>query len=235
MKLIAAVIFPLVLLLASWFTPWSRPRATITVTGEAKQQVNNQIARYSVSVTETNKDKQTAVNAVNQAMTEITQAVKDFGIEDKDLETQNVSVHETSQPEIMVFPPRPKKGEKQWQASNSLAIILRDTGKASALTDLLQGFSKAQVTGPSFSVDDTKTSEHDLLDKAMADAKEKAGRLAASGGRKLGKVLTVSEGYSSPYPIYGDMLAVSQLKSSAPVEPGSTQMSKTLTVVFELK
>jgi hypothetical protein len=236
MKLVAAIVFPLVLLFASWFTPWSHPRAMITVTGEAKQQVSNQVARFNVSVVETNKDKQTAVDAVNQAMAEIIGAVKEFGIEEKDLTTQNVSVYETADPEILIYPPRPRTGEKQWQASNSLAIILRDVNKASALTDLLQAFSKAQVSGPSFAVDDTNSSERDLLADAMADARKKAESLAEAGGRKLGKVLTASEGYSStPYPVYRDLMAVGEAKSAAPVEPGSSQMTKTLTVVFELK
>jgi hypothetical protein len=235
-KFIFSLLFLLVALGASWLTPWSQPRAMITVTGEAKQQISNQVARFNVSVIETNKDKQTAVDAVNQAMAEITTAVKEFGIEEKDLTTQNVSVYETDEPEIMIYPPRPRSGEKQWQASNSLAIILRDVNQASALADLLQGFSMAQVSGPSFSVDDTNLSEQDLLVDAMADAREKAERLAEAGGRKLGKVLTASEGYSSaPYPLYSDLMAVGEAKSSAPVEPGSTQMTKTLTVVFELK
>jgi uncharacterized protein YggE len=157
-KFIFSVVFVLIALGASWLTPWSRPRAMITVTGEAKQQVSNQVAHFNVTVTEVNKDKETATNAVNQAMTEITSAVKDFGIEEKDLTTQNVSVYQVSQPETMIYPPRPRTPGDEWQASNSLSIILRDVDKASALTDLIQGFAKAQVSGPSFSVDDTKAS-----------------------------------------------------------------------------
>jgi uncharacterized protein YggE len=69
----------------------------------------------------------------------------------------------------------------------------------------------------------------------MADARAKAERLAMAGGRKLGKVLTANEGYSvQPYPLYREM-GVGKADSSAPVEPGSSQMTKTLTVVFELK
>lgn len=231
MKLIVAV---LILLAGLWFTPWSRPRAQITVTGEAKLQVNNQIARFSVNVTQTNQDKQTAIEAVNAEMDKIIKAVKVFGIEAKDLTTQNVSVYETVEPEILIYPPRPRSGEKQWQASNSLDIILRDVSQAPALTDLLQGFALAQVSGPNFSLDETDNNDTELLTQAIEDARKKAGQAAAASGRKLGKVLTVNEGVSSqPWPLYREM-AVSD-KTAAPVEPGSTQTSKTVTVVFELK
>jgi len=231
MKLIVAV---LLFWVGLWFTPWSRPRAMITVTGEARQQRDNQVAHFNVSVSQTNKDKQIAVEAVNAEMDKIIKAVKAFGIETKDLTTQNVSVFETAEPEIMIYPPRFSSGEKQWQASNSLAIILRQVDQASALTDLLQGFALAQVSGPSFSLDNASDNDTELLTQAFDDAREKAAKVAEASGRKLGKALTVTEGLSSqPWPMYREM-AISD-KTAAPVEPGSTAMSQTVTVVFELK
>lgn len=226
MKLIVA---GLILLGGLWFTPWSRPRAMITVTGQAHQQVANQIANFNVSVTQTDKDKGTAVEAVNREMAKIINAVKELGIEAKDITTQNISVYEVSQPEILIYPPRPKSGEKQWQARNSLEIILRDVNQASALTDLLQGFPLAQVSGPGFSVDNTSETDSDLLTQAVEDARKKAAKVAVASGRKLGKVLTVAEGVSSQPWI------MDKAVTSAPVEPGGSQMSKTVTVVFELK
>lgn len=225
MKLIVA---GLILLGGLWFTPWSSPRATITVTGQAKQQVANQIARFSVAVSQTDKDKDTAMQAVNTAMEEIVSAVKNFGVDPKDITTQNVSVYEVSQPEILIYPPRPGSGEKQWQASNSLAIVLRDVSQASALVDLLQDFPLAQVSGPDFSVDNSNAAAPDLLLQAVEDAREKAGRAAQASGRKLGKVLTVSEDVSQPW-------IMDRAVTAVPVEPGSTEMTKTVTVVFELK
>lgn len=215
MKLIVA---GLILLIGLWFTPWSRPRATITVTGQAREQVRNQIARFNVSVTQANKDKDTAVEAVNTEMAGIIEAVKDFGIAGKDITTQNVSVYEIDRP-------------KQWQASNSLEIILRDINQASALTDLLTGFPLAQVSGPSLSVDDTGGAETDLLVNAVEDAREKAEKVAVASKRKLGKVLTINEA-GRVYPVYS---MEAGLKTAAPVEPGSTEMAKTVTVVFELR
>ncbi len=230
MKIILTLVFPLLLVVGSWFTPWSQPRAMITVSGEAKQQLANQIARFNVNVTQTNKDKETAVETVNREMDKIIAAVKAMGIDAKDITTQNVSVYEVSEPEIMIYPPRPKSGEKQWQASNSLEIILRDVSQAQALTDLLQGFTLAQVSGPGFSVDDANAAAVDLLTQAVEDAREKAEHVAAASGRKLGKVITVSE-TGGVYPVYRS----AALETAAPVEPGSSQTSKTVTVVFELK
>ncbi|MDP4030790.1 MAG: SIMPL domain-containing protein [Candidatus Beckwithbacteria bacterium] len=236
-KFILAVAFLLIGLGASWLTPWSQPRAMITVTGQAKQQVANQIANFNVSVTQADKDKQAAVEAVNQEMDKIIKAVKGLGVADKDIKTQNISVHEieVAETEIMIYPPRPRSGEKQWQASNSLAIILREVDQTQALADLLQGFSLAQVSGPGFSLDESSDNDAELLTQAVEDARKKAEQVAAASGRKLGKALTVSEGFSSqPGPLYRAMEADMAL-TPTPVEPGSSQTSKTVTVVFELK
>lgn len=220
----------LMLIAGTWFTPWSSPRGTITVTGEAKEQIANQMARFNVNVTQTNKDKDTAVEAVNREMGEIIKAVKDFGIADKDLTTQNVSVYEIDQPEILIYPPRPRSGEKEWQASNSLEIILRDVNQASVLTDLLQGFPLAQVSGPNLDLDDTRAAEADVSVQAVQDARDKAEKIAAAAKRKLGKVIRVSEGDANqPLPV------LERATSAAPIEAGSFELSKTVTVVFELK
>jgi len=219
-KFIPAVAFLLIALAASHFTPWSQPRAMITVTGEAKQQLANQIAHFNVTVTQTNKDKAAAVEAVNQEMDKIIKAVKEQGVEAKDITTQNLSVFEI---------------KKQWQASNGLAIILRRVDQAQALADLLQGFDKAQVSGPGFSVDDTGEADIDLLTQAVEAARQKAAKMAQASGRKLGKVITVSE-TGGIYPLYRSLAAgVAEDATPTPVEPGSTQTSKTVTVVFELK
>lgn len=200
------------------------PASTITVTGEAKQDVQNQIARFSAGVTVINPDKQTAINEVNTKMTKIIKAVKDFGINDKDIQTQTVSVNQEEEP---VF------AKTQWRATNNIDIVLRNIDQASALTDLLQSLQATNVYGPSFSVDDTSETETALLQAAIDDAREKAGIIAKASHRQLGKVLTVTEGgVSLPGPIFR---MAAEPASSTPVEPGSAQVYQSVTVTFELK
>lgn len=234
------VVLTVVCLLIPWeHVNWGKisilPASTITVTGEAKQDEAPQIARFSASVTATNVDKQTAINEVNTQMTKIIQAVKDFGINEKDIQTQQVSVYQTKDNiEIMIYPPRPS-AKDVWQASNSISITLRDITKASDLTDLLQASGATNVYGPNYSLDDTTQAQADLLAKAIDNAREKAQKIAQASRRKLGKVITVNEGSSGyPGPLYvgGGMMAE---KSSAPVEPGTETVYQSVTVTFELK
>lgn len=238
-KIISILVFSLSLGLIVKFIPITfAPQATIIVTGEAKADKIPQIAHFSASVSVFNADKQIAVNEVNAKMEKLVKDVKDFGIAPKDIQTQSVSVNEiNNEAEIMIYPPRPRGQSKGWQASNSITITLRNIDKASGLTNLLQNSGVTDVSGPSFSLDDTAKIQTDLLAEAIADAKTKAQKAAQAGGRKLGKMITVNEGYSyTPGPL--DALSSGKMDravSDAPVEPGTERLSQTATVVFELK
>jgi len=236
--LLSAIILGLAIIVAAKVVSQPVQPAMITVTGQAEVDTLPQIAYFSATVSELNADKDTAVNQVNSAMDTLITAVKTFGIDDSDIKTQQASVYEVDEggPEIMIFPPQPR--QQGWQASNSIEITLRDIEKASALTDLLNGSGATSVSGPSFTMDDTADLEIQLLTEAIADAKEKAQTTAQAAGRRLGKVITVSES-GNVMPLYyrGMEAAVGSVDVAvpAPIEPGTQTSSKTVTVVFELR
>ncbi len=159
-------------------------------------------------------------------MTDIIKLVKDFGIDEKDVKTQRVSVNEFEERRTNV---------KQWRASNSITITLRDIDKASAFTDLLSSSDATNVSGPRFTLDDTQAAEVDLLELAIDNAREKAEAIAKASDRRLGKILTVTESgasYRNPMPLVAEMKAGG---APAPIEPGTQTVYKTVTVIFELK
>ncbi|MFC1627118.1 SIMPL domain-containing protein [Patescibacteria group bacterium] len=247
-KLLAFIIFIITLLAGIRFMPWHNvnwgkfemlPGSAITVTGEGKLTLKNQIARFSATIHSTHEDKQQATEEVNQTMEEIIQQVKDFGIPEKDIQTQHVSVYKQEKPRVLIYPaPEIDTDDNKWRASNSIEIILRNVDQASDLANLLQSSKATGVNGPRFSLDDTDDSEQELLTAAINDAREKAEVIAKASNRKLGKVLTVSESGSSPN-IFRAMMPEAggggEMATDVPVEPGSTKTTKTVTVVFELK
>jgi len=225
----------LLVLLLVWIVPWNKvnwgkvvfqPSEIVTVIGEAKSQEKNQKASFSAGVMVQNMDKNTAITEVNTKMESLIKAVKDFGIKDADIKTQNLSYYQ-----------EPKGGQNpgMWQVNNSVEIVLREIDKANALTDLISSSGANNVYGPNFSMEDTNQAGKDLYDMAIKDAKEKAESIAVASGRKLGKVLSVNDGgtTSNVYPMA--LRADSAMGGGAVSEPGSTTVYKSLTVVFELK
>ncbi len=230
-----------VLLVVCWFFPWNKinwgkismvPTELVSVTGEAKSAQTNQIASFSAGVDAVNENKDTAVKEVNSKVEAMIKAVKDFGIKDADIKTQNLSIYQNEESYWDNGVQKSRKG--QWRVSNSIEITLRQIDQAAKLADLLTNSGANNVYGPNFRLDDTSDAEKGLFDAAMADAREKAELIAKSSGRKLGKVISVTEGGATNniYPQYlkGDMGG-----GGAPIEPGSSTVYKNLNVVFELR
>ncbi len=223
---------------------WGRisvlPAATITVTGTSQSDVANSEAMFGATVTITNADKATAVNAVNTKMTALISALKTFGIADKDIKTQTVNVYQMSSPgpQTLIYPvpPQGTGGNGDWQAMNSITITLRDVSKASGLIDLLNNSGATNVYGPNFNTGkNVSSSDADLLSKAVADAKSKAETIAKSGGQSIGKMINVVENGSGIYPVFAASAKDSLGSVPSPVQPGTSTLSKSVTVVFELK
>lgn len=239
----AAIVFALLLLAGAYFLPWKnvnwgnlniKPAETVTVTGEAKSQVRSQIATFSAGVNAINDNKDVAITEVNQKINAIIVALKNFGITDQDFKTQNLSVYQQQEnyyDQSGVQKLRPG----QWNVNNTLDITLRNIDQASALADLLTTSGATNVYGPNFTVDNTSSAQNELLSDAMKDALTKAEIIAKASGKKVGNVVSVTEGTSAvgffPMSAKADSLG----GGGAPVEPGSQTVQKSVTVVYELK
>ena len=237
-------LFGIVVLLAIlYFFPWKMitwgkivmsPERVVTVSGYAESKEKNQIANFSAGVESVNDSKDVAVKDVNDKINAITQSVKDFGIDASDIQTQSMSVY---QRQNTIYDNGVQKNVPgQWDVNNTLAITLRDVARASALADLLTKGGATNVYGPNFQLDTSKAAEDALTADAIANAKVKAEAMAAASGTTLDQVVSVAEGNSGGvvYPMY----AASGLGGGgggAAVQPGSTMVSKTVTVVWSLK
>ena len=223
------------IVIAAFVLPWKNinwgkirlQEETIVVTGESKAEQKNEVASFSAGVNVINENKETAVNEANKKNSELIASIKNFGIADGDIQTQSMNVYEQQQTD--------KSKKNYWVVNSTVEITLRDVTKANDLTDLLNKSGANNVYGPSFTVENTTDTEKSLYDSAMTDAKGKAELIANSSGRKLGKVINVIEGSSSSYsPVYKS-LSSSLDAGGAQLEPGTSTVSKTLTVTFEFK
>jgi len=200
----------------------------ITVTGEAKTKVKNQIASFTAGVNINKANKDDAVKEVNEKMTKLIEDIKAFGVKQEDIKTQGMSINESQNYDTKV---------KEWYANNSIEIYLRDVDKVSSFADLLAKSGANNVYGPNLMLDESNQAQKALYDEAMKDAREKAEAIAKTAGRKLGKVISVVDSgtidYARPW--------LSSAKEgmgggvAAPIEAGATTVSKSMTVVFEMK
>ncbi len=242
-KLFLAIFVIGVALGAFYFFPWRNikwgklelfPTQTVTVVGTAKTKEKNQIATFSAGVSYISDNKDEAVSVVNKKVDEIITSLIKFGIDKADIKTENLSIYQQEEQYWDQETGKQKIRPGQWRVSNSVSIVLRDIDRAVDLANLLTKSGATNVYGPNFSLEDTKEAEVSLLKDAIDDARKKAESIAASSGKKLGEVISVSEtGTPAYYPLYRDSLVGGG--GGVPIEPGSATVYKSVTVVFELK
>jgi len=232
-----------VILAILYFFPWKNitwgkivmtPERMVTVSGYAESKQKNQIANYSAGVNAVKDNKDEAVKEVNDKIAAITQAVKDFGVDPSDIQTQSMSVYQRQESYYDNGVQKSKPG--QWDVNNTISVILRDVNRASAMANLLTKSGATNVYGPNFQLDTSKKAEDTLMVDAIADAKIKAEAMAKVSGTSLDEIISISEGGSGSviYPMYAKIDGMGG-GGGAAVEPGSTSISKTVTVVWSLK
>ncbi|KKT68098.1 MAG: hypothetical protein UW64_C0029G0003 [Microgenomates group bacterium GW2011_GWC1_44_37] len=104
-------------------------------------------------------------------------------------------------------------------------------------TQQINTYQTQEQGGPNFQLDTSVKADDKLMGLAVADARKKAEAMAAASGAKLGRVISINESGSGPiYPMmYAAEAAKSALSVPAPVEIGTTKISKTVAVVWSLR
>jgi len=216
------------------------PQNTISMSAEGKVAAVPDLATISLGVL-THADTAKKAQSDNaDKSNEIIEFVKSKGIDAKDITTTQLSVYPSYD-----YTSTPSK-IKGYDANQTLTVkihgIDKSTEKIGAIIDGATSAGANQVQGVNLSFDDPDNLRQDARKQAIDKAKQKAQELADQAGLKLGRIVSISEGsvgYPVPLPYAYDSLGSKAMGggvSSAPaIEPGSQDITATITVVFEVK
>jgi uncharacterized protein YggE len=218
----------------SSITYFSNSSNVIYVSGTSNQDVSNQIADFTVTFTTENKDKAKAETDNNSKVTKFLTEVKNFGVEEKDVTTQTLNVYQNQDSYYEGGVYKYKLGN--WVYSQSISVKIREVNKVNDFVNLAGANASSNIYGPNFSVDTSNLNDKEIFQSAFENAKLKAEGIAEKSGRKIGKAISISEATNSNYPT--PMMTSLKLQGGggggADLPSGSTNISKTLNVVFEL-
>lgn len=188
---------------------------TITVNGTAERSGAPDIATFSFSVAETSDTPEIAQEVISKKTSVILEGIKELAIDDKDIVTQSYTIYpryewlqvadndERTAPDGTVY--IPNNNGKQvlvgYDVRQSVAITLHSLEKAGDLLALLAKEGVEDLYGPNFEIDDPEGLKEEARVDAIADAKEKAQRLADELGVTLGKIVSFNEGNDYYYPV----------------------------------
>ena len=205
----------------------------ITINGTAKVTAINNIAVTTVGYTNIDSDVGKAQAANKKVMDQVYDDLKKMGIEEKDLQS-NYTIY----PE---YDYSQKSGSvlKGYRVTSQLTIKIRDLSKISDVLNLAGKYNANQVSGLSFTIDDTENLKSEARQKALLDAKRKALVLASQLGIRLGEVISYND-YDSPIsPVYSyakgyGMGGAAMDVGPAEVSGGSQDINVNVSVTFKI-
>ncbi|HEX9837708.1 MAG TPA: SIMPL domain-containing protein [Anaerolineales bacterium] len=209
------------------------PMRTLSVAGTGDANLEPDIAYIYVGV---HTEKLTAAEAVaeNTTQTEtVIQAIKDFGIDAKDIRTMNFSIWPMDK-----YDPQSgiATGEKTYAVDNTVYVTVR---KLDTLGDLLDTVIQAganTVNNIQFDVADKDEALKAARADAVKDAQAKAQELAEASGLALGEIQTIGFSDSVPYPVFdGRGGGGGAAEAAVPIQPGQLTFTVVVNATYEVK
>jgi uncharacterized protein YggE len=190
------------------------------VSGEGKVTAVPDVAILSLGIQARGDSVAQAQADASQAMDKVVQALKDGGVAEKDIQTQNFNIQKLTrwdndkQVEVLLG----------YQVTNTVTAKVRQVDSAGSVIDAVvaAGGDLTIVNSIGFTVDDPTSYQAQAREKAVANAQAKAKQLADAAGVTLGKPTYITESSYVPTPIYRN---AAMDAAGAPVPAPETSIS----------
>jgi uncharacterized protein YggE len=207
---------------------------SLTVTGSGTVYLTPDIAYVSIGVHTEGSDVAQAVESNNTLAQAVVDALRNSGIDAKDLQTSNFSVYSTTQTDQLTGKPT----GTNYSVDNSVSVTVRDLSKLASLLDTAVHAGANNINSVSFDVADNTTALSQARQKAMQNASALAAELSKTAGLQLGGIQTITyaENQTVPYSGFGKGGGGAPAPSvSVPINPGELQLTETVTITYGLK
>ncbi len=159
------------------------PRRSVTVTASGSVTVEPDQARITSGVTADGATAREALSKNTEAMQKVIAALKEAGIDAKDIQTASFRV----EPRYT----RPIEGQASkidgYSVTNEVQVLVRDLGKLGDILDRLVTAGANQTAGLNFEVSKAETLLDDARKAAVANARRRAELYAAAAGAAGGR------------------------------------------------
>ena len=206
---------------------------TISVTGNGIAYGKPDIAIAQIGVQTRDENPGRAVSENTEKMNAVIAALKELGVEEKDIQTSNFSVYAQQNYDNNGAPT-----DYTYVADNTVSVTIRNLSKVGDALGKAVAAGANSIYGVSFGVSDQSALEAEARDKAMADAKARAEQLAAAAGVTLDQPLNISEYSYGPAPYAYDVRAEAAVGGGGapvPVSTGQIQVNLQVSVTYIIK
>ncbi len=209
---------------------------TIVMNGEGKITARPDIANVIFSVVTQGKES-AAIQKTNDAkVSKVIDFLKNSSVKTEDIQTSNYSLYPQYNYSQQTQPPQ----ISGYNASQQVTVKIRNLDRVQSIVGALTSQGVNQIDAVNYTIEKPETLKDQARKLAIDDARKKAEDLVKGLGVKLGRVVNFSEGEVSfpPFPVPLPMMREGMGGGGglpSPVEPGTQDVSITVTVTFELK
>jgi uncharacterized protein YggE len=214
-------------------------RPNITVSGDAVVYVKPDKAVMSFGIETRDDDIQVAKQKNNDIFRKTINAVKECGIPEKNIQTDQLSITPNWSGKLTIV---------EYRVYNTITVTLSEVEKLDKLISSTVAAGVNRISGPDFQTTEFKKYREQARELALKAAKEKADKMAAVFGQTIGGPIHITEGYSEHSRYRGMSQSQSQSQSQAllldrgdsdeasdTVALGKLPIRASVSVIFELK
>jgi uncharacterized protein len=206
-------------------------RLDVVATGEVTRVPD--IARISAGVVTQAPTATAAIQQNAQRMERVRAALRRAGIADRDIQTSSINLspeyrYEENRAPILVG----------YRAGNEVSVRFRDIANTGRILDALVAEGANQINGPMLMLDKPEEAMDEARTAALRTAQARAALYARALGKRVARVLSVSESGTTFQPYPRPMMAEARgmaADAASKIDPGEQTVTANLTVSFELE
>jgi uncharacterized protein len=201
---------------------------SVSATGQAEMRPD--MASFTAGMSTIRSDAKTATAANAEAMDKLVAALEKQGVEEKDIQTKNVSVNRID------WGPNKNK----FEAINQVSVRVRKVDTASAAIGAATDSGANILSGPSLTQSDPEKAKLSGYGAAYKAARAKAEAYATAAGMRVSRVLAIRDGGVQNMPMpeyaYAEQAVPRAVSASAPpIRTGTDIETVSTTIDFALE
>ena len=204
-------------------------RLDVVATGEVSRVPD--IARITAGVITTAPTATAALEQNARQMSSVRQALRQAGIADRDIQTSSINLYPDYRQDQSGTNPQ----LIGYRASNEVTIRFRDIKATGKILDALVAQGANQINGPMLGIDKPEQALDEARVAAIAAARSRAELYARATGKRVGRILSISESGGGAMPMARMVASMASSRDSTSIEPGEQSVAVTLSVSFELE
>jgi len=204
-------------------------RLDVAATGEVTRVPD--IARISAGVVTQAPTATAAIAQNGPRIAAVRAALRRAGIADRDIQTSQISLN----PDYRYAENQPPQ-LTGYRASNEVTIRFRDIAETGRILDALVAQGANQINGPMLELDKPEEALDEARTAALRIARARAELYARSLGKRVTRILVVSETGAPPQPVLRTFDVAERAQASGTkIDPAEQRVGVTLFVSFELE